>query len=344
MMKGIHTPLGNPPDYCGPGKGVTILSHTVPKNVIQKASERDRKVVAFSPRVALDRWSPNETKGPIFPETPVAVATVGRYACEWHDNLFSPIDSAPYVLKTNEVTPILIALRATLMEHFLLFRYSEFFKRRADFCLERFREWPSGPQECDCRDTWWSYCSEDRQKEKKASERHVPVLLEEAKRLVALVQRNDRSKIIGHTFFLPGSPAVGGTLVWISNIGDPMTLTIVPVSDGHHVYITHHTNPANFMQRLVAELMSHRVATSRKSRILSEIVLQQNQAVFLLKRKWRSMTRQEQNAICAVTAEKEVSPPSAISLKGSYDRLKWRWQYGRAWRLKDDPRVPDLFL
>ncbi len=343
-MKGVQTPLGQPPDYCGPGVGEVILSHTIPRNVIEKASQSDKKVVAFSPRVALDRWSPNETKGPIFPETPIGVATVGRYACAWHDSLFSPIDSAPYDLQNDQPAPALIALRATLMEHFLLFRYSEFFKRRADYCLEKFREWPGGPQECDCRDLWWSYYREDRQNEKSASKRHVPALLEEAEKLVALVKRNDQSEIVAQSFFLPGLPAVGGTLVWISNFGDPMTLTIVPVSDGHHIYITHYANPANVIQRIVADLVSHRVPFSRKGQILSEIALQQNQAVFLLKRKWRSMTQQEQDAICAVAAEKEVSLPSANSLKGLCDRWKWRWRYGRAWRLKGDPRVPDLFL
>ena len=162
LMKGIFTQPGTPPDYCGPGTGLPILNHTIARNLIKEVNGGDKEVVTFSPRIDPSRWSPNETRGPVFPKTPIDVAAVGRYACDWHDDLFGPIDSIPYGLMANGTVPTLIALRATLMEYFLAFRHSEFFRIRAEFCQHEVESWPSGLQECGCRDRWQTYSDDDQ--------------------------------------------------------------------------------------------------------------------------------------------------------------------------------------
>lgn len=288
LMKGVFTQPGTPPDYCGPGPGMPILNHTIADNLIREVNGGERVVVAFSPRIDPTRWSQNETRGPVFPETPIGVATVGRYACDWHDDLFGPIDSFPYRMAANDGVPTLIALRATLMEYFLTFRHSEFFRRRADYCRKEFESWPKDPQECDCREIWQSYSDDDQRNSDRSIRRHAPALLEESQRLVALLKANDSTGIEVNSFFLPGTPKVGGTVVWISHLGDPITLTIVPIRDGHHFYATYHSRPANLVQKLIADLLSSRVPNSAKGLFLSEIVLQQHWAMFILKPTWNT--------------------------------------------------------
>ena len=343
LMKGIFTQPGTPPDYCGPGIGWPILNHTIAENLIDKVNGGDREVVAFSPRINPRGWSPNVTRGPLFPRTPIDVAAVGRYACGWHDGLFGPIDSVPYALTANGTVPTLIALRATLMEYFLSFRHSEFFGKRAEYCRHEVQKWPSGPQECDCREIWQSYSDDDQRNAAQSSRRHVPALLDECKRLVTLVTANDSSEIKVTPFFLPGTPTVGGTVVWISHMGDPMTLTIVPVKDGHHFYITCHSKPTNLVQKLIAELLSSRVSNAVKGQHLSEIVLQQHWAMFILKPKWKSMSQHERDTIHTIVDEMGAAQPGGTSLRSSFRRFTWRWQGTRAWALRGDPRVPNLF-
>ena len=343
LMQGIPTARGMPPHYCGDGAGWPILSHTIPANVIDEVNGDYKEVVTFSPRVEVSRWSPNEMRGPVFPKTPIDVASVGRYACNWHDGLFDPIDSAPFGLTQNNAAATLIALRATLMEYFLAFRHSEYFGKRADYCRIRFERWSAGPQECGCRKGWKDHRDDDERNAEQAFRRHVPVLLREIKNLVGLVKGNDWSEIVASEFFLPGEPKVGGTVVWISYLGDPMTLTIVPVKDGHHFYFTHHAKPANVVQKVVADLMSNRVSNSRKSRILSEIVLHQNWAMFILKPKWCSMSQDERDMIRIIADEMGMAQPLVKTLRSSLTRYWRRLRSTRAWALKGDPRVPDLF-
>lgn len=344
LMNGIPTSRGLPPDYCGEGAGWPILSHTIAENVIDDVNGGYDEVVTFSPRVNPSRWSANETEGPVFPRTPLSVATVGRYACAWHDGLFGSIDSAPYALSTNGSVPAFIALRASLMEHFLASRHSEFFGKRAEYCRSRLESWPLGVQDCDCRERWREYYDSDLRNAELATRRHVPALLEECERLVQAVKASAWSEVAAYTFFLRGSPSIGGTLVWISHVGDPMTMTVVPVKDGHHIYITHRPKPSNVMQNVLANFISKRVPDSRKARILSEIVLQQNRAMFILKPRWFSMSQQERDMVQSVAHEMGWSLPSGGSLRASWKHLKRRWQRGRVWALKDDLRVPDLFL
>ena len=98
------------------------------------------------------------------------------------------------------------------------------------------------------------------------------------------------------------------------------------------------------MQNVLANFISKRVPDSRKARILSEIVLQQNRAMFILKPRWFSMSQQERDMVQSVAREMGWSLPSGGSLRASWKHLKRRWQRGRVWALKDDLRVPDLFL
>jgi len=157
------------------------------------------------------------------------------------------------------------------------------------------------------------------------------------------VKANDPSEIILSEFFLPGEPAVGGTVVWISHMGDPMTLTIVPVKDGHHFYITYHAKPSNVVQKFLADLLSSRVSNARKSQYLSEVVLQQNWAMFILKSKWKSMDQQERDTVRVITNEMGLAQPGGTSFRASFRRFMWRWQRERPWALRGDPRVPNLF-
>ena len=345
LMKGIFTKAGTSlTGYCGQGTGFPTLSHTIADNVIREVNDGEKEVVTFSPRVDPSRWSPNETRGPIFSKTPVGVATVGRYACEWHDGLFDPIDVVPYDLTANVNVPTLVALRATLMEYFLAFRHSEFFGKRAAYCRHEVERWSGGPQKCGCREKWQDYSNEDQRNAVQASRRHVPALLQESKYLAALVGTNDSSKIRLSKFFLPGEPAVGGTVVWISHLGDPLTLTIVPVQNGHLFYVTCHAKPANVVQKLIADLLSNRVSGARKSQYLFEIVLQQNWAMFILKPKWKSMSQDERDMVRVIADEMGTAPPSGTSFRSPFRRFMWRWQRERTWGLRDDSRVPNLFL
>ena len=343
LMKGIYTKAGTYPDFCGEGTGLPILSHTIADNLIRQVNGGEKEVVTFSPRINTGRWSRNETRGPVFPKTPINVATVGRYACLWHDGLFDPIDSLPYDLTANAMVPTLVALRATLMEHFLTFRHSEFFGKRADYCRHELERWPDGPQPCDCREKWQNYSDEDQQNAGRASKRHVPALLRESQRLVALLKAEDPSEIVLSEFFLPGDPTAGGTLVWISHIGDPMTLTIIPRNGGHHFYVTTHAKPTSAVQRFLAALLSNHVPNAQKGQYLSEIALQQNWAMFILKPKWEAMSHQERKMVSAIADEMGTAQPSNSSLRSSFQRFVWRWQRQRNWALRGDPRVPNLF-
>lgn len=344
LMKGIPTSRGTPPDYCGEGAGWPILSHTISKNVIDDVNGGYNDVVAFSPRVNPSRWSANVTQGPVFPKTPLSVVTVGRYACAWHDGLFRPIDSVPYGVATDRSVPALIALRASLMEHFLASRHSEFFGKRAEYCRSKLESWPVGEQECDCRERWRDYYDSDRRNAELATKRHVPALLKECESLVDIVKASAWSEIVASTFFLPGTPSLGGTLVWIPRMGTPMTMTVVPVKNGHHIYITHRPKPGIMVQKVLVNLLSKRISDSRKARILSEIALQQNWAMFILKPRWCSMSQQERDMVCEIAREMGWSLPSGGSLRESLKQWKQRWRRGRVWALKDDHRVPDLFL
>lgn len=122
-----------------------------------------------------------------------------------------------------------------------------------------------------------------------------------------------------------------------------MTLTIVPVKDGHHFYITCHAKPSNVVQRLIADLLSNRVSNARKSQHLSEVVLQQNRAMFILKPKWESMGQQERDMVRAIANEMGLSQPGGTSFRASLRHFMWRWQRARTWALRGDPRVPSLF-
>ena len=344
FLKGIFTQRGTAPNYCGPGAGLPILSHTIAENLIKVANGGEREVVTFLPRIDPSRWSPNETRGPVFPRTPIGVAAVGRYACDWHDNLFGPIDIVPYDLMANCIVSTLIALRATLMEHFLAFRHSEFFRIRADYCRKEAERWHGGPQRCDCREKWQNYSDDDQRNTSRSSRRHVLALSEEGRKLVSLVKANDSSEINATPFFLPGTPTVGGTVVWISHMGDPMTLTIVPVRNGHHFYMTCHSKPANVVQKLFTDLLSSRVSDDQKGQYLSEIVLQQNRGMFILKPKWKSMSQREQDMIRVIADEMGTRQQGDnSSLRSAFHRLSWRRQLARTWPLKGDPRVPNLF-
>ena len=343
LMKGIYTKAGTYPDFCGPGTGLPIMSHTIADNVIRQMNGGEKEVVTFSPRINPSRWSRNETRGPVFPKTPINVAAVGRYACQWHDGLFNPIDSLPYDLTDNAMVPALVALRATLMEHFLTFRQSEFFRKRADYCRREVEGWPDGPQQCECREKWRSYSDEDQRNAGRASGHHVPALLRESQRLVALLKAEAPSKIVPYEFFLPGEPAVGGTVVWLSHIGDPMTFTITPENNGHCFYVTTHAKPRSVAQRFLATLLSNHVPNAQKGQYLSEIALQQNWAIFILKPKWTAMSHQEREIVSTIVGEMRIAQPSDTSLWSSFHRFVSRWRSQRYWALRGDPRVPNLF-
>ncbi len=126
-------------------------------------------------------------------------------------------------------------------------------------------------------------------------------------------------------------------------MGDPMTLTIVPVKDGHHFYITYHAKPANVVQKLVADLLSNRVSNARKSQYVSEIVLQQNWAMFILKPKWKSMSEQERDMVRVIADEMGLAQPGGTLLGPWFRQFMWRRQRARPWALRGDPRIPSLF-
>ena len=342
-MKGIFTQRGTAPDYCGPGTGLPISSHTIARNLIKEVNGGERDVVTFLPRINTNRWSPNETKGHVFPRTPIGEAAVGRYVCAWHDGLFGPIDIVPSDLTSDGSVPTLIALRATLMGHFLAFRHSEFFRIRAEYCRKEVESWPSGPQRCDCREKWQSYSEDDQRNADLSSGRHVPALLEEGKKLVTLVKANDSSEIYAASFTLPGTPTVGGTVVWLAHTGGPMTLTILPTRSGHHFYMTCHSRPVNVVQKLFADLLSKRVSNALKAQYLSEIALQQNWGMFILKPRWKSMSQQERDMVREIAGDMGTTQQNGTSLRSSFRSLMWRWQRAGTWPLRGDPRVPNLF-
>ncbi len=338
LMEGIATPRGAAPHYCQ-GRGIPIGSHTIPANVIRRVSGDHKQVVAFVPRVDLDRWSPRETVGPAFPDTPVGAATVGRYACAWHDQWFNPIDTLPYRLVEDSSTAMRIALRATSMAYFLAERSHDLYQKRSDYCQQASRPAPLRPQECGCLEQWEIDHKKDRERAEALEKHTLPVLAQEVEQLVDLARNERWSEIVANETFLPGQPSMGGTALWRPLYsGDPITLTIIPESAGHRIFVTHHRKLTNVVQGVVGALMGQ-YAKAGRTRLLSEIALQQHHAMFILKPKWESMSASDQEAVKEIVKEMG-SPVPPISIRKN--PLKWL-RSPRSWPLREDPRVPDLF-
>ena len=132
LMKGIKTLKGRSPTYCGPRPDPRASNnHTIADNII-RTGDRDGAgtVVTFAPTTEIANWSPRFFEDMVHPDTPIGIATVGRYACLWHDELFNVIDLIGNYRDSEQVATLL-ALRATLMPRYLAQRNRLYFSRRA---------------------------------------------------------------------------------------------------------------------------------------------------------------------------------------------------------------------
>ena len=318
MLQGIKTPKGQSPTYCGPGPDPrTRDNHTIADNIIRAADLDDaRTVVTFTPATEITNWSPRFFEDLVYPDTPIGIATVGRYACKWHDDLFNVIDLVRNYRDSEEIATML-ALRATLLSRYLAQRNRLYFSRRVS-------EIPD-----DAREGRMS------QRDREVSERArlvVASLSKESDYIVKCLTHERPTKIHTDSFVLKGAPTIGGTAVWGAHIGHPVTCTIVPTSEGHRVHVTYRSTLFNGVQRAASALLSRRTPDALKRRILSEIALEHYQTIFVLKHKWNALTADEQESIGRIVKEVDARYGG-----------KTRWLRNNHWMLRRNPNVPDFF-
>ena len=328
-LKSIPTKNGQPPDYCGGKPAHSRRSHTIPANIIKAVNGGSPYVVTFSlkSQLRLKDWKLDTVKRSMHDKTSVRDATVGHYACDWHDNqVFGPIDEIERVTKEpgNSMTPALFALRAVLMQRFLSYRHWRLFDGRYRHCLEASESFESGYKDCACPEGWRRDSKTDHDTAQRL-EPQVRILQQESSNLVSLVKNCNTARIVASQFFLPGTPGIGGTMVFNQRVGGGITCTISPVDKGHHVYITRHQGIRNTVAKFVTDIVAPYTSDASKRQAISELVLQQNKSVFITMPKWRSMqSTGEQTNIRDIAEQVYSSPPR-----------KFR-------ALKDDQRVPNL--
>ena len=318
MMQGIKTPQGLPPTFCGPGVNPRAHdNHTIANNIMRAADlDGAGKVVTFTPATEITNWSPRFFEDPVYANTPIGIATVGRYACKWHDDLFNIIDLIRNYRDSEEIATML-AFRATLLAHFLAQRNWLYFSRRAKVIPDHVRE------------------GRMSQRDREVSERAGVVVASLSKEIDYIVEclKSERpTKIHTDSFVLKGKPTIGGTAVWGAHIGHPVSCTIVPMSEGHRIHVTYRRTLLNGVQRAASALLSRRTSDVMKRRILSEIALEHYQTVFILKHKWKALKADEQESIGRIVKDVDARYGA-----------RTRWFRRNHWMLRGNPDVPNLF-
>ena len=319
LMQGIKTPLGVPPTYCGPGVNPSAhKNHTISESIMTAVDYKGtRKVVTFLPPTHIKKWYPRFFVDPIYQETPIGEATVGRYACGYHDNLFSLIDVVRNYRDSNEVATLL-ALRAILLLHYISTRNQLYFSRRAKEIPDETRDGRMSAGDLEAA---------ERGRNVAAS------ISKEVEYIIGCLKEGRPTKIQSDSFELSGPPAIGGTMVWGAHIGHPVTCTIVPMTKGHRVHLTYRRTPLNGVQRAAAGLLSSRTSEPIKRRILSEISLEHHQTIFILRHKWDSLTPDQQESVRRLV--------SKVDAQGAG---RPRWLRRKVWGLHGNPEVPDLLI
>ena len=318
FMQGIKTARGGPPAYCGPNSSLKAhKNHTISESIITAVDYSGTgKVVAFLPPTEIKKWSRQFFVDPIYPATPIGEATVGRYACEYHDNLFNVIDEVRNYENSNTVATLL-ALRATLLPYYVAHRNDLYFTKRAKEIPDETREQ---------RMSGSDYEAAER------ARNLVTSLSKEIYYIVGCLKDGRPTKIQTDSFELNGAPTIGGTMVWGAHIGHPVTCTIVPVPHGHRVHVTYRRTLFNSVQRAAADLLSNRTSETLKREILSEIALEHHQTIFILRHKWHSFTINQQESVRRLVKAVDVQTTE-----------RSRWLGRRLLRLHGNPDVPDLF-
>ena len=317
LMQGIKTPRGMPPEYCGPGLSPSAhKNHTISESIMAAVDySQTGKVVTFLPPTNIKKWHSRFFVDPIYENTPIGEATVGRYACGYHDSLFNIIDEVRNYVDSNKVATFL-ALRATLLLRYVAYRNQLYFSSRA-------KEIPDKG-----RGGWMS------ERDLATAERArnvVSIMSKEVDHITGCLKDGRPTKIQTDSFELNGSPAIGGTMVWGAHLGDPVTCTVVPMKNGHRVHVTYRRTPLNGVQRVAARLLSNRTSEPVKRRMLSEISLEHHQTVFILRHKWNSLTSDHQDSVRRLVREVDVQAAEES-----------RWFRKKPWKLHGNPDVPDL--
>lgn len=317
-MKGIRTPKGRPPDYCGPGEQPRPCNnHTIAHNIIRDVDlDCAGTVVTFRPATTVKNWSPRFFETMVQPSTPIDLATVGRYACKWHDEWFNVIDLLGNYKNSTEVATAL-ALRSILVSRYLALRNRLYFEKRA-------KEIPD-----ETREQRMSQIDRDTAARAKSIDE---ALTKESKHIIRCLEQETPTDIQTDSFVLDGPPSLGGTAVWGARIGHAATCTVVPTRDGHRVHVTYRKNLWNGIQRGASELLSHRAPDSVKRRILSEIVLEHHETMFILNHRWNLLT-----------AEQKESMKSILKMLDTEGTGKRARQGVKPLRLRGNADVPNLF-
>ena len=317
LMQGIKTPRGVAPDYCGPGLSPSAhKNHTISESIIEAVDySKTGKVVTFLPPTFISKWHSRFFVDPIFENTPIGEATVGRYACGYHDSLFNIIDEIRSYGDSNEVATLL-ALRATLLLRYVAYRKQLYFSRRAKEIPDTGRAGRMFESDLETAEKAWNV---------------VSIASKEVDHITGCLIDGRPTKIETDSFILSGSPAIGGTMVWGAHIGDPITCTIVPMRNGHRVHVTYRRTLFNGLQRAAARLLSNRTSEPVKKRMLSEIALEHHQTIFILRHKWNSLTSDDQDSVRRLVGE--------VDVQTAEEPRRFR---RRPWRLRDNPDVPDL--
>ena len=329
VLEGIPTTKGQPPDYCGGTPAHERRSHTIPANMIKTVNRRSPSVVGFSlkPRVKFGEWNLNVVRRPLYEKTGVNDATVGHNACDFHDGqVFGLIDDLAAVKRAKDDPEIalLFATRAVLMRGFLSFRHWRLFDGRSRGCFEVADSLAERYPDCTCSGGF----RRDGHKDARVAKQHEPqvqLLEQEANHLVSLVKNRDFTQVVGKMIFLPGAPGLGGTLVYNQKYGSGVTCTVIPVADGHYVYVTRYKGVRNVFAKAATDLMLPNLDDASKGQLISELALQQNLAMFITMPKWRAMKATGEQAGVREVVEQLCSSP----------QRKFR-------ALRDDPRVPNL--
>ena len=328
-LKGIPTTKGQSPDYCG---GVPVHHrrfHTIPKNMIKAVNRGSPFVVGFSlkSRVKRGEWNLDVVRRRLYDKTGVSDANVGHYACDLHDGqIFGVIDDLEAVKRAKDDPEIalLFATRAVLMRGFLSFRHWRLFDGRSRGCLEAADSLAERYPDCTCSGGFLR----DGRKDGRVAKQHAPqvqVLEQEADHLVSLVKNRDFTQVVGTLIFLSGTPGLGGTLVFHQKYGSGVTCTVIPVVDGHYVYVTRYKGVRNAFAKAATGLVLPNLDDPSKGQLISELALQQNLAMFITMPKWQVMKNTGEQARVREIASQVYSSPlrKFRALKGDSRVPNW---------------------
>lgn len=263
----------------------------------------------------VKKWSARFFESLIYPDTPIGIATVGCYACKWHDDLFNIIDLLGNYEDSTEVANML-TLRSVLMSLYLAQRNRRYFERRAKEIPDESRELRMSQQDRDAA----------------AKARRIEgTLSKESNYIIACLREGRPSKIHTRSFTLAGTPSVGGTAVWGAHIGHPVTCTIVPTLEGHRIHITFRKTVFDGIQLAAARILSDSIRENLKRTLLSEITLEHYETMFILDHRWKSLTVEQQESVRSIVKNLDTQQPDRL---GGLRR--------KPWRLRGNPEVPEL--